>query len=330
MAPPDEIVSAPDLDPDPTLSTTQVGELFEVHPSTVKRWCERGELDFHRTEGGHRRIRLSEVLRRGPGGATAAQLADFEQEAGSVWFAEQAAIQGDDFGPARALARAWLRDRAFFRIREFLLYLGRIHPETLSRLLDGLAREVMREVGHQWEHGHLGVGGEHLASETLLEGLFQLRRELVHAVAPTPSAAVALVGCAEGERHVIGSHCLRLVLEQAGWEVRFLGADVPIDAWCDLQREYGARLMCISFSSLRARGDVIRTVERLASAYDPVVPYALALGGGMVSPGEAEAESPLQEGLPDPSDPHPFRAVGIFPGTTEFMTWISEGEWPGR
>lgn len=331
MPPTDEIVSAAGLDPDPTLSTTQVGELFEVHPSTVKRWCERGELEFHRTEGGHRRIRLSEALRRGPGGAVAGQLAAFEIEAGSVWVAEQTAVQNDDFGPARDLAGTWLRNKDFSRIRDFLLYLGRVHPVLLPRLLDGFVRDVMREVGRRWEQGHLGVGSEHLASEKILEALFQLRRELALPLAPNPLGAVALVGCAEGERHALGSHCLRLVLEQGGWEVRFLGPDVPIDAWSDLQREYAARLVCISFSSIRARGDVLRTVDRLAATYDPRLPYALALGGGMVASEEGgdrgEAESAPPGELSGLSDPPPFRAVGAFPGTAEFMTWVSSGEW---
>lgn len=326
MFPVDDAVSSADLEPDPTLSTTQVGELFEVHPSTVKRWCERGALNFHRTDGGHRRIRLSEALRRGRGGATAGQLAGFGREAGSVWLAAQRAIRSGDFDPGRNLARAWLGEGAFSRIRDLVLFLGRNHPDMLPGLLDGVAREVMRDVGHWWGEGSLSVGEEHLVTESLVEALFQLRREVARLPAP-PGHPVALVGCAEGEGHAMGSHCLRLILEQRGWEVRFLGADVPIDSWSALQQAYGCRLLCISFSSLRTRGDVVRTVERLAQAYDPETPYALALGGGMLSSdaddaGGLSADEPIR--LPDDS---PFRAVGVFPDTTEFVVWASEGEW---
>lgn len=325
MSPADEILPSTVLDPDPTLSTTQVGELFEVHPSTVKRWCERGELDFHRTDGGHRRIRLSEALRRGLGGGMAEELADFESEAGSVWIAEHRAVERGDFGPGRDLARTWLEDRDYARIRDLLLYLGRHHPEILPGLVDGIAREVMREVGHWWEEGRLSVGEEHLASETLVEALFQLRREVMRIPSPEGSP-VALVGCAEGERHSIGAHCLRLVLEHAGWEVRFLGADVPLDSWGELQKAYGARLVCISFSSLRAWGDVIRTVEHLAGSYDPRKPYTLALGGGMVASGADDGGGLPAEEIARLPDDGPFRDVGIFPDTAEFVRWASEGD----
>ncbi|MDX1568586.1 MAG: cobalamin-dependent protein [Longimicrobiales bacterium] len=334
----DETRPIVELDPDPTLSTTQVGDLFEVHPSTVKRWCERGELSFHRTEGGHRRIPLSAALGRGPEGAVARELTAFGPDAGSVWLAEQEALSDLDFGRARELTDAWMDHRDFQRIKEFLAYLGRNHPDILPHLLDGVTREVMRGVGQWWEEGRLGVGGEHLASETVTEALFQLRRDLISVSAgssqPTTPASgrVALVGCYEGERHAIGAHAVRLLLEQRGWQVRFLGADVPVDTWEELQKEYGADLVCISFSSLRAWSDVARTVRRLAERYDPDRSYALALGGGMVGAlSEAAREEDrriYEEELAALSESTPFEALRVFPGTVEFTEWLAGLEQP--
>ncbi|MFP3947201.1 MAG: cobalamin-dependent protein [Gemmatimonadota bacterium] len=328
----------PDIDPDPTLSTTQVGDLFEVHPSTVKRWCERGDLAFHRTHGGHRRIHLSEALRRGPEGAVARELAAFGPDAGSVWIAEQAATTVRDFEPARQLTEDWMREREFQPIKDFLVYLGRNHPDTLPHLLDAVTREVMQGVGQWWEEGRLGVGGEHLASETVTEALFQLRRDLIPTTGDVPSGPatpasgrVALVGCAEGERHAIGANAVRLLLEQRGWQVRFLGADVPVDSWEDLQKEYGAELVCISFSSLRAWSDVVRTVRRLAETYDPDRSYALALGGGMVRAPAGRARVEDQGPIPDEENAKlpgatPFEALRVFPGTVEFTDWLAARE----
>lgn len=315
---------AVDLEPDPTLSTTQVGELFDVHPSTVKRWCERGDLPFHRTEGGHRRIHLSDALRGKPDGALAAELAEFGRDAGSVWLAERDATSSHDFRKAYELAARWLEERAFHRIRDLLVYLGRIHPEILPHLLDAVTREVMRGVGRWWEKGRLGVGGEHLASETMTEALFQLRGELPVSRDAGIGRPVALVGCAEGERHVMGAHAIRLLLEQRGWQVRFLGADVPVDSWEDLQKEYAASLLCISFSSLRAWGEVVRTVRRLADAYDPARPHALAIGGGMALSGEEEPDIPAptdeESGLPVAP---PFEDLRIFSGAADFTEWLT-------
>jgi excisionase family DNA binding protein len=43
------------------LSLSQVAELLGVHPSTVRNWSDHGRIPVHRTQGGHRRYRRSEV-----------------------------------------------------------------------------------------------------------------------------------------------------------------------------------------------------------------------------------------------------------------------------
>jgi excisionase family DNA binding protein len=46
---------------DDWLSLSEVALMLGVHPSTVRSWCARGHFPFHRTQGGHRRFRRSEV-----------------------------------------------------------------------------------------------------------------------------------------------------------------------------------------------------------------------------------------------------------------------------
>jgi len=43
------------------LSLSQVAEILGVHPGTVRNWSNDGLLPVHRTQGGHRRYRRSEV-----------------------------------------------------------------------------------------------------------------------------------------------------------------------------------------------------------------------------------------------------------------------------
>lgn len=43
------------------LSLGQVAQMLGVHPSTVRNWSDQGELPVHRTHGGHRRYRRSDV-----------------------------------------------------------------------------------------------------------------------------------------------------------------------------------------------------------------------------------------------------------------------------
>ena len=44
------------------LSLSAAAELLGVHPSTVRLWSDKGLLPVHRTKGGHRRYKRSEVL----------------------------------------------------------------------------------------------------------------------------------------------------------------------------------------------------------------------------------------------------------------------------
>lgn len=46
---------------DDWLSLGQVAEMLGVHPSTVRNWSDNGELPVHRTHGGHRRYRRSDI-----------------------------------------------------------------------------------------------------------------------------------------------------------------------------------------------------------------------------------------------------------------------------
>ncbi|MEO8272128.1 MAG: helix-turn-helix domain-containing protein, partial [Aureliella sp.] len=40
----------------------QVGRSLGVSESSVKRWCDKGEIETHYTAGGHRRIAVATVL----------------------------------------------------------------------------------------------------------------------------------------------------------------------------------------------------------------------------------------------------------------------------
>ena len=47
---------------DEWLSLSAAAALLGVHPSTVRLWSDKGLVPVHRTKGGHRRFKRSEVL----------------------------------------------------------------------------------------------------------------------------------------------------------------------------------------------------------------------------------------------------------------------------
>ena len=43
------------------LSLSEAADVLGVHPSTVRNWADQGRLPVHRTQGGHRRFKRSEL-----------------------------------------------------------------------------------------------------------------------------------------------------------------------------------------------------------------------------------------------------------------------------
>jgi excisionase family DNA binding protein len=265
------------------LTTSQVADLFNVHPSTVKRWCNEGELAFDKTGGGHRRIHLSDALSLAREREISTFLTPFTPYEGHVWTAVNEVLDSGSYNRVHALAMGWLLRGSTGRLSRLFLELGR-HPQIpFPDFCDHGIAGFMRDVGEAWRSGQLRVAEEHMLSETLLEVLLQLRPEMqrrgrrsLNGGRPQP---VAVVGAMEGDRHSFGSLCIRLALERRGWRVFYLGADVPVEDFAAMQTARGASLVGVSFAPPASGADMKRCIRILAEFYDEAHPFALALGG---------------------------------------------------
>jgi excisionase family DNA binding protein len=47
---------------DRLLTSHEVGDLLQVNPSSVKKWVNEGRIAAFRTPGGHRRIRVADLV----------------------------------------------------------------------------------------------------------------------------------------------------------------------------------------------------------------------------------------------------------------------------
>ncbi len=50
------------MDADQLLTSHEVGDLLQVNPSSVKKWVNEGRITAFRTPGGHRRIRVADLV----------------------------------------------------------------------------------------------------------------------------------------------------------------------------------------------------------------------------------------------------------------------------
>ena len=84
---------------------------------------------------------------------------------------------------------------------------------------------------------------------------------------------------------------VRVVLEEQGWNVIFIGPNVPLLDLAAAQKKYNASLLGLSFSSVQGGTGIGRATELLAAVYDPATPYSLVLGGSALISREPDIPS---------------------------------------
>ena len=95
-------------------------------------------------------------------------------------------------------------------------------PETVA--LELLQRAVA-QVGEGWYRGDVTVQQEHFCSAQIVRRL----ETLVMASPPPSRPGRILVACPTEEHHIIGPLLLTFLLRRRGWEVIYLGANVPTE-----------------------------------------------------------------------------------------------------
>jgi methanogenic corrinoid protein MtbC1 len=82
------------------------------------------------------------------------------------------------------------------------------------------------ELGRLWQENHISVAQEHLATAISQLALSHLYRHLPR---DPPNGRTVMLACVEGELHELGARMASDFLEMAGFDVRFLGANVPTE-----------------------------------------------------------------------------------------------------
>lgn len=264
------------------LTSSQAAQLLEVHESSVKRWTNEGTLRPSKTPGGHRRISLPALLDFARAQRAEAALLGFAPYEEDMGRAALAARERNDFHPLAALIVKMVDAHPPGYLVRALRYLESACGVPLARSFDLGVGEALRRVGGQWEESLRTIAHEHRFTQKIMDALYALRGSA--ADEPRPGAPLALVGCADSCYHEIGAMFARIALEAAGWQVIYLGGNVPFGEFAGLQGETGARLCAISFVPPTGSADAVRGIADMARAYRPGKPYWLALGGGGLRP----------------------------------------------
>jgi methanogenic corrinoid protein MtbC1 len=129
----------------------------------------------------------------------------------------------------------------------------------------GLIQPVMYEIGRLWEQDKISTAEEHLATSIvgrILAGLYAR-------IPITPAGrGKAVVTCAPNEFHELGGRMLADMLEAAGWDILFLGANTPAEELLKLLRKNNPRFLAISLTMPFSIDKVAAIISSLRSTPD--------------------------------------------------------------
>lgn len=101
------------------------------------------------------------------------------------------------------------------------------------------------EIGEAWYRGEIRIATEHYASN-IIRGILL---NLIQAFPIYSEAPRILVGCGPEEFHEIASLMLSVLLRREGYQVEFLGQDLPVDDLVFYAEDTNADMVILSISS---------------------------------------------------------------------------------
>jgi methylmalonyl-CoA mutase cobalamin-binding subunit/DNA-binding transcriptional MerR regulator len=176
-------------------------------------------------------------------------------------------LVGDAMALARALDSASLDDR----LRRSVATLG------ISTFIESVAAPLLRLVGDEWHAGHLTLAQEHLVSSLLHD----IVAESMRSFTSQNGAPRLLVTTPAGERHAIGAALVGAAAAVEGWNVLYLGPDLPATEIADAAVSASVRLVAVSIVYVEHRDAVIEEMRALRSRLPSTI--AVIAGGSGAS-----------------------------------------------
>lgn len=124
-----------------------------------------------------------------------------------------------------------------------------------------IAVPTLRRVGDEWHAGRLTPAQEHLASSVLQEIILQAMRGF----SPRENAPRVVIATPAGERHAIGAALVGAAAAAEGWNVVYLGTDLPAADIADAAMTTAAQVVAVSVVFIDDRNRVAAELRALRS-----------------------------------------------------------------
>ena len=123
---------------------------------------------------------------------------------------------------------------------------------------------LLSEVGDMWGEDKLYISQEHVISEKVKNLIDRLAREEIEARQVIPDKTKKWMGlCAPGEQHELVLFMVCQFMRLSGWDVQYLGRDVPLEDLKKMVRRYNPDLLVFSITMEQNRKDLQEYLEKL-------------------------------------------------------------------
>lgn len=205
-------------------NSLEAAKILGVNVSTIKRWTDDGKLECIQSAGGHRKFLMSHLagfLESNKKKTSKVNLFPIEDEIDLQ--VSHHILKGDFHYLITYLQeQAFSSDRS--RVQQVMngLYLAQ-YP--LHQIYDHLITPVLHNIGDLWEQGKISVAKEHLATQTIRDGIIRLQGIIR---IPKEKTGNALCLNFSDELHDIALKMVDHVLEARGFKVLFTGQITPL------------------------------------------------------------------------------------------------------
>jgi len=140
---------------------------------------------------------------------------------------------------------------------------------------------AMVRIGELWEDRVIGVADEHLATSISNRALIRLFEAISVTRRAAPTRERVLLAAVEGQRHVLGLRMVADVLEGAGFDVLYLGEDVPAESLRASVARHRPAVVGLAFG---IAADVSCLADALFAIHETAPRTRIMLGGRAVPP----------------------------------------------
>ncbi|MEY4549697.1 MAG: hypothetical protein RL685_5892 [Pseudomonadota bacterium] len=139
-------------------------------------------------------------------------------------------------------------------------------------------QEAQREIGRLWQENQISIAEEHMATAISHMALAHLYD---HAARAAANGKKVVVACVEGELHDFPARLVADALDLGGFDVRYLGANVPTASLVDLLCRERPDLLALSVT-MAFNAPALRTAVREVRQWVPS-PCPILTGGAACS-----------------------------------------------